>query len=441
MRNARGVVHSSQIRENDALRVSPSVIEEMAVMPQPRRRIFGPLTYSTAAISILLFTLVQLVQLDFKLPKQVGEWLRQRALVAALRADNSGEREAAAAALVRSGSTSALPSLLEASHDSRSELRMLACRYLVKISTEPEAVVPSLLAAASDIDPSVRLEAALALSRIEPAAAPQVSVLPAGGTASGFRSEIITALRRLLKDEASATADALGRLGPDEPSAADLVTATRDQERNVRFAAARALLMVSGPNDPSAGQTLVALVGDPDPIADRRAVLDVVMSANGAVQDQAATVLAGLLSDADTSIDADVIDCLVPLGLRARVALPALGRLLDDDDPAHRALAGIAFATIGGKSAPRAIPALLRILDDPSLALEWRQSALGKIRELDEAELVKATPILIRQLASKNQDVRLAAMEMLGQAVCDTPAELPAARSPGVESPSLLPSK
>ena len=269
--------------------------------------------------------------------------------------------------------------------------------------------------------------------------------MPTDATAARLRSAIITALRRLLEDDAIATrvaaADALGRFGPDAATVADLVTATRDKEWDVRFAAARALLKVGGPDDPAAGRTLVALVGDPEPIADRRAVLDVVMTAGAAMQDQAAAVLADLLDDADTSIDADVIDCLMPLGPRARVALPALGRLLDDEDPAHRALAGIAFATISGKSSPRAIPALLRILDDLSLAPEWRQSALGKIRELDEAELVKATPILIRQLASRDQDVRLAAMEMLGQIVSETPVELPSTCLHGMESPASLPGK
>jgi HEAT repeat protein len=426
------------------LRASPILIEEMAVVSQPRRRMFGPLFYTTAAIAIAIL-LFKLVQIGAELPKKVVEWQRQRAMIGALWAEDSRGREAAAKALVRDGSGTALPCLLEAARASRSELRMLACRYLVEFSTEQEVVVPTLIAAASDSDPGVRLEAALALGRFQHAVASRVAVTPSGGTASGLRTEIITALRRLLADNASATrvaaADALGRFGPDTATAADLVTATRDQERDVRFAASRALLKVGGANDPSAGQTLVALVGDPEPIADRRAVLDVVMSAGAATQEQAAAVLADLLNDADTSIDADVIDCLMPLGPRARVALPALGRLLDDEDPAHRALAGIAFATIGGKSEPRAIPTLLRILDDLSLAPEWRQSALGKIQELDEARLVKATPILIRQLASKDQDVRFAAMELLGQVVSETPVELPSTCLHGMESPASLPGK
>jgi HEAT repeat protein len=409
-------------------RINRAVIEEMAAMSQPRRRMFGPLLYSTAAVALLLFTLVQIGP---KLPKQVVEWQRERALIAALRANDSREREAAAAALVRMGSKRALPYLIDAANDSRSEVRMLACRYLAESSMEREVLVPSLIAAASDIDPSVRQEAALALGRIEQAATLQFAVTSTGGPAPGLRTESQSALRLLLKDQASAArvaaADALGHYGADEATAVDLVTATRDPERDVRLAAARALLKVNGPNDPAAAQTLVALVGDPEPVADRRAVLDVVMSASAEVQDRAATILAGLLSDADPSIDSDVIDCLVPLGPRARVALPALERLLDDEDPAHRAMAGIAFASIGGKAMPRAIPALLSILDDLALAPEWRQSALEKIRELDEAELAKATPILIRQLTSKNLDVRLAAMEMLGQIVSEVPAVLPTA--------------
>ena len=78
-----------------------------------------------------------------------------------------------------------------------------------------------------------------------------------------------------------------------------------------------------------AGRTLVALVADPEPIADRRAVLDVVLSAGEDVQDQAVAALARLLADVDltndqSDIHGDVVDCLVACGPRARAALPAL---------------------------------------------------------------------------------------------------------------------
>jgi HEAT repeat protein len=388
-------------------------------MSRPRRRMFGPFFYITVVIAVLLTAVVEIE--TFR--PAIAEWLQERSLIRSLRADDSREREAAASALVSRSPSSSAPYLLELAHDRRGELRTLACRYLIQSGAERNVVVPILVAAASDIEPNVRHEAALALGRLAP--------FSKGSSLSGWQTESVMALHRLLKDQASmnrvAAADSLGEFGPDLEVVADLVAATADNERDVRLAATRALLKANGANDRSAGRTLVALVADPEPIADRRAVLDVVMSASEEVQIQAAKALACLLNDVDKSIDADVIDCLAALGPRARAALPALERLfIDGESSTERAITGIAVATIGGKLSPRTIPILLRIIDDVSVASELRQSALGRIRELDEAKLVKVTPILIRQLASKNQDVRVAAMEMLGCVVYDTPFELPA---------------
>ena len=99
--------------------------------------------------------------------------------------------------------------------------------------------------------------------------------------------------------------------------------------------------------------------------------------------------------------------------------------LLDDEDPAERAVAGIAIATIRGNANPRAIPILLKTIDDLATSPESRQAALEKIRELNDAELVKATPILIRQLGSNTADVRRTAMGMLGSIIENTPALMP----------------
>ncbi len=240
---------------------------------------------------------------------------------------------------------------------------------------------------------------------------------------------IITALRRLLKDRDGTTrvaaAAALELFGPDPETVADLGAATSDTERAVRLAVAQALLKVNGPNDPAASRTLVALVADPEPVADRRAVLDVVLSASIEVQDQVAFALAGLLDDIDVSIDGDVMECLTAMGPKARAAMPAIERLLDRADPVQRAGAAIALATVGAKSTPNVIPNLLKVVGDLSVPVEWRQSALGKIIEIDEAKVVLATPILIEQLASKNVEVRENAVEMLRGIISERPAELP----------------
>lgn len=56
-----------------------------------------------------------------------------------------------------------------------------------------------------------------------------------------------------------------------------------------------------------------------------------------------------------------------------------------------------------------------------------RQSLIEMIRKSNAPDLVKVTPILIRQLGSKNPQVRVDAMEMLRTIVADTPAEMPVA--------------
>ena len=114
-----------------------------------------------------------------------------------------------------------------------------------------------------------------------------------------------------------------------------------------------------------------------------------------------------------------------PVGLAARAALPALERVLYDPDPAC-ARAGIALANIEGNANQRTISILLKMIDDLAISPESRGAALDKIRELNNAELVKATPILIRQLGSKSPDVRQTAIGMLHSIIETTPAEMPA---------------
>jgi HEAT repeat protein len=402
-------------------------------MSRPRRKLFGPLFYSTLVIAVLS-TAYTAVVVGWP---TVEESLRKRsvlreeqALIASLRTNDSKVREAIVKALVARRSGAVVKYLLDVAGDQHPELRVLACRYLVDTDADHEVVVAILVAAASDIEEKVRREAALAFGRIRLQRGPRITTTTVGGMVPSPRGESIKALRLLLKDKASLTriaaTDALGQLGPEPEVVADLVAATGDADRDVRFAAARALLKVNPINDRAAARTLVALILDRDPVDDRRAVLDVMMSSSQELQDQAVAALAALLADVDPTIRPDVIDCLVAAGPRARAALPALEGLLKDEDPIHRAIAGLAVATITGQSSPRVTAILLRIIEDLEVPRDWRQSALGKIRELNEADLVKATPILIRQLGSKDMLVRLDALQMLGEILENAPAEMPA---------------
>jgi HEAT repeat protein len=371
-----------------------------------------------------------------------------------LRSPNPNVRESAAAALVEKHSKLIAPYLVEAAGDPSGELRARACRYLLETGTDLEAVVPILAAAASDKDDNVRADAVLAFGRLLGLRSPQQQLANMRGVTlpeivilqtdrvvgvrrreltPGLRAQTIKALRLLLKDHVSntriAAAVLLAQLGPDPEVYVDLITATGDSEPGVRFAAARALLKVDQTHDGIAVKTLVALIASPDPISDRSAVLDVVKSTSVHVQDQVVAALASRLADVDSTVLPDVIDALVAAGPRAQAALPALERLLNDEDPVRRESAGIAVATIVGKASPRVLAILLRMIDDVALTRESRQSALGRIRELNVADLIEATPILIRQLGSKDPEVRSAALEMLSGIIIDTPAKMPAPTS------------
>jgi HEAT repeat protein len=402
-------------------------------MSRPRRKMFGPLFYTTVVVALFLTASVEVYT---GLPT-VTDWLLKRSLIRSLQADDTSERDAAVASLLKLDAGLAVPHLVEAARNPRADRRALACRYLVEACTENEVVVPILAAAASDVDETVRYEAARAFGRLlharlllDASRRAQLTDSPRAGLEPGMRAESIKALRRLLHDQASLTrvaaADSFELFGPDPEAEADLAAATGDKDRDVRFAAARALMKVSGDSDRLAGPTLVALLADPEPIADRRAVLDLVRSAGLEVQDPAVAALASLVADVDLTTHGDVVDCLVAFGPRARAALPTLERLSNNEDPAVRAIAAIAAATIGGNANPRIIPILLKTIDDVAVTPDFRQSALEKIRELNEAELVKATPILIRQLGSPTAEVRSTAMDMLGTIIGNTPAEMPA---------------
>ena len=136
-------------------------------------------------------------------------------MIRSLQSNDSREREAAVLALMRNGSTRIVPLLLEAAHDSRSERRVLACRYLIIAGTKPEDVVPILVAAASDTDPSVRFEAASSFGRLVDGGVfggvAQLVSTPLTTTAVDLRTASIAALRRLLQDQEATDAGGGGR--------------------------------------------------------------------------------------------------------------------------------------------------------------------------------------------------------------------------------------
>jgi HEAT repeat protein len=385
---------------------------------------FGPLFYSTLAVAVLALG----VRVYISVWPAIQERREWQSLVSNLHHPDAKTVEAAAEALARRNFGIAQPYLVELARDPRGEIRAIACRSLVSVWADPTRVAAVLAAAVGDPEDGVRLEAARGYARLPVYAAQSPSESP--GLPRDLRAQGLKALLWLLKDRAIevrvAAAEALGGYGADPGVAAALAAAaTGDEDHGVRFAAARALLSVNGPSDPTAVRALVALAADPYLGADRRAILDVLKGSGQEARDQALAALVGLLTTGDEDILPEVISCLQSVEPPPRAVLPALERLLSAKEPTLRGLAGMAIATIEGKQSPRAVAALIGVITDPNVSPDTRQLALGTLHESNPAALAKVAPALFRQLGDADPNVRRVAHEMLGEIIAEIPAELP----------------
>lgn len=432
-------------------------------MSQSQRRMFGPLLPS---ILIVVLTIGGLLGVSSAW-RMVSDWLETRSRIQTFRGSDSSSRENAARLLAQRGSAVAVPIFLEATHDKRGEIRILAYRYLAEMAMEPSMVVPALIAAAGDDPADIRAEAARGFGLIQTRWSSRLKT----NSADGARASCLEALHRLIADPSSlvrvAAVAALGAFGPDPAATADLVQAASDADRAVRFAAAQALLKVNGAGDRSASRVLVALVSDPEPIPDRREVMDILLNTTDELLEQAVAALARLLSNRESLVRPDVIDCLSAAGARAHAAVPALESLWIDKHCDLRASAGMAIVAIegpespqsledmsaagmmGGMAAagmmggmmggqvagtarqpsPRSVEILVSIVSDPTLLHSERQAAIPWLRATNPQTLAKATPDLIRQLTHQNAQVRQDAAALLASIIDLTPAEIPPVES------------
>ena len=143
---------------------------------------FGPLFYTTVVISVLITIFAEFTIHESAITAYLTERsLRQQeqALIAELQSDIPKVRQMAARRPRADRSKAVVPYLLEAARDPHSELRILAFRHLTELDVAREAMVPVLIAAASDPD------VLLSVSRPHlPLAAFDPSVCPLRGRAN-----------------------------------------------------------------------------------------------------------------------------------------------------------------------------------------------------------------------------------------------------------------
>jgi HEAT repeat protein len=395
-------------------------------MAQPKTKVFGPLTYSTLAIALLAAATLGVI---IAWPR-LAEWRELWRLEADVRSDDPIIRESAVGALRNKGIAVCVPYLLKAARDPRGEVRAMACRWLVNVGADAQTVLQVLVGAAFDDEAEVRREVALALGR---RVASQYLGMPAGLTPAES-STCVTTLRRLLKDAAAtvrvAAAESLGETEPEPAASVDLGVALGDNDRAVRFAAARTLLRANRSGVTEAVKTLLGLISDPDWFADHRQALEALKDVRGEGEGLVVLWLAELLArddlpDRKNQVRHYAIDMLMYSPLDTRPALPALEALVNDTDPDLRAHAVSAVARIAGKESPGAVKRLIAIVTGRPFSEDRRLSALGLLSDLDPVAAKKVSSTLIRQLADPDPEARSVALTLLQQIIYETPAEMP----------------
>ena len=75
---------------------------------------------------------------------------------------------------------------------------------------------------------------------------------------------------------------------------------------------------------------------------------------------------------------------------------------------------------------PRALAALVRIVGDTAVPMEFRQTAIGLIQGAGAPAMAKVSRDLVRQLTDPDPNVRRTAIDLLSMIIDAEPAELPA---------------
>lgn len=258
---------------------------------------------------------------------------------------------------------SAVPALASALDQKQPlPVRIFAASGLVRIGPAASSAVDALGKCLGDPDPGLKLNSALALSRIGPPALP--------------------VLRRALSVEVSAPAAArglgwMGRIAA--PATDDLKRTAVSGPVSARLAASAALVNVTG--DPASGlPALIAVMSakNTEPAARAEAA-----ERTGELQEQGRGAIAALrscLDDAAALVRASAALALARVKSVEPETCAALTRLLKDADPQVRANAALALERFG-PAGQQALPALKELAAgaDPSVRL----IAAGAIRSIE----------------------------------------------------------
>jgi HEAT repeat protein len=257
---------------------------------------------------------------------------------------------------IEGGATTALPELGRALTDTDDDVRRQAAWALGNIHENAAEIIPLLLHELPGNPPEVQYAIVYALGQFGPEAreaVPALVRLVAGNPDKKAADD----------DVRSTAAYALGEIGEDGSTVVPvLIAALNDPDFNIRSQAVEALGKF-GEEAQAAIPLLLRLIpesaGDStEPDAPSLAELRGCAAASlGDIQCNAETVVPALVSnlmDSDVSARMRKAEALGKFGEEARLALPALTRLLEDEDPDVRASATNALLAIDPQAAAKA---------------------------------------------------------------------------------------
>ncbi len=318
--------------------------------------------------------------------------------------------------LVRFGGA-AVPALINLLNGPNREMRLSAADVLARIGPAARAAVPSLIRAIdhpepTDVAETLKIRSVRALGRIGPDAAAAIPSLNRLFGEDGVdQCEIVVALNGIgappvwklvdafLLDADFRAAHDLAWLGPKAHEAIPaLKKALADKRPQVRFSSAAALAFI----EPAATESIPVLVDALNHLDDRELEVSdapAALARFGPKARAAVPKLAELVRKGST--DPGLVEALVQIDPDGKESVPALISALDDDDSGVVTIAAIGLGLLGPR-AKVALPALARVVtrefkEKDLDAADPQASAVDALRRIGPAAK-PAIPILIGAL-------------------------------------------
>lgn len=287
--------------------------------------------------------------------------------------------------------------------DPDAQKRADAARTLGRKGEEARRAVPDLVAALKDKDADVRRNSAEALELIRSLNRTHVPAL-------------VVALKDPDVDVRISVASALSKMGLEAKAAVPaLISSIKDSDAKVRLHTAAALAKI-GEEGKEAIPSLTEALEDTE--IDVRCSAALALAKMGsAAKNSVPNLVKVLKNDTNKDLRRNVIAALEGLGPNAKESIPELKALLRDRDKDIQGSALTALAAMGPE-AKDAVKNITLLLEDKDL----RGTASETLAKIGKP----AVPELIKALTDAKPEVRLAAVETLGQIGPEAEAALPA---------------